>query len=289
MDPNKDYYNILGVSEDADASTIKKAYRKLAQQNHPDKGGNADKFKEINEANDVLSSDKRTEYDHLRKYGAPHAHNFGHGPHVWSTGDAEYPFNVEDIFGEMFGSGESPFRQRRQQTRNRNIHIKINVSLREAYEGSNKRVKYTAGSETKTLDVQIPKGVIAGQTMRMRGLGDNAANGAPAGDLLIAIDVINDPHYERSGQNLFTVINLTCFEAMLGTEKIIKTLTEKELKVKIPNGTQPGQKMVLRGQGMPIMDSNVYGDLLVELKISIPTNLTTEQQNLIQDILKNIN
>lgn len=289
MDPNKDYYNILGVSEDADASTIKKAYRKLAQQNHPDKGGNADKFKEINEANDVLSSDKRTEYDHLRKYGAPHAHNFGHGPHVWSTGDAEYPFNVEDIFGEMFGSGESPFRQRRQQTRNRNIHIKINVSLREAYEGSTKRVKYTAGSETKTLDVQIPKGVIAGQTMRMRGLGDNAANGAPAGDLLIAIDVINDPHYERSGQNLFTVINLTCFEAMLGTEKIIKTLTEKELKVKIPNGAQPGQKMVLRGQGMPIMDSNVYGDLLVELKISIPTNLTTEQQNLIQDILKNIN
>jgi molecular chaperone DnaJ len=76
---------------------------------------------------------------------------------------------------------------------------------------------------------------------------------------------------------------------MLGTEKIIKTLTEKELKVKIPNGAQPGQKMVLRGQGMPIMDSNVYGDLLVELKISIPTNLTTEQQNLIQDILKNIN
>jgi DnaJ-class molecular chaperone len=289
MDPNKDYYNILGVSADADASTIKKAYRKLAQQNHPDKGGNADRFKEINEANDVLSSDKRQEYDHLRKYGAPHAHNFGHGPHVWSTGDAEYPFNVEDIFGEMFGNGRSPFRQRHQQTRNRNIHIKINVSLREAYEGCTKRVRYNAGSETKTLDVQIPKGVIAGQTMRMRGLGDNAANGAPAGDLLIAIDVINDPHYERSGQNLFTVINLTCFEAMLGTEKIIKTLTEKELKVKIPNGAQPGQKMVLRGQGMPIMDSNVYGDLLVELKISIPTNLTTEQQNLIQDILKNIN
>jgi len=292
MDPNKDYYSILGVSEDADASTIKKAYRKLAQQNHPDKGGNADKFKEINEANDVLSSDKRQEYDHFRKYGAPQ--NFHHGgqqgPFVWSTGG--HGMNMEDIiaeaFGGAFGGRGGPFRQQRQQ-RNRNVHIRITVSLREAYEGGSKRIQFNAGDEVKTIDVKIPQGVITGTTMRMRGLGDNVIGNAPPGDLLVDVIVMEDQNFFRNGQNLHTVLDLNCFEAMLGTEKVIKTVTDKELKVKIPAGAQPGQQLRMRGQGMPVMDSNVYGDLIVELKVSIPRNLTTEQQNLIEDLLKNTN
>lgn len=286
MDPNKDYYNILGVSEDADASAIKKAYRKLAQQNHPDKGGDADKFKEINEANDVLTSEKRQEYDHFRKYGAPQ--NFQHGrqqgPFTWSTGGG-HPF--EEVFADIF-AGRGPFRQHRQP-RNRNVHIKLQVSLREAYEGSNKRIQVNAGDDLKTLDIHIPKGVITGTTLRMRGLGDNIVGNTPPGDLLIDVIVMDDSHFHRNGQNLHTVLNLNCFEAMLGTEKVIKTITDKELKVKIPVGAQPGQLMRMRGQGMPVMDTDLYGDLIVELKVSIPRNLTTEQKDLIENLLKNTN
>ena len=123
----------------------------------------------------------------------------------------------------------------------------------------------------------------------MRGLGDNVIGNAPPGDLLVDVIVMEDQNFFRNGQNLHTVLDLNCFEAMLGTEKVIKTVTDKELKVKIPAGAQPGQQLRMRGQGMPVMDSNVYGDLIVELKVSIPRNLTTEQQHLIEDLLKNTN
>jgi len=296
MDANKNYYEILGVNEDAEPAAIKKAYRKLAMKHHPDKGGDADKFKEINEANDVLTSDKRQEYDHFRKYGAPQ--NFQHGgqqgPFVWSTGGhaGGHGVNMEDIiaeaFGGAFGRRGGPFRQQRQP-HNRNVHIRITVSLREAFEGGNKRIQFNAGDQLKTLDIHIPKGVITGTTLRMRGLGDNVISDVPPGDLLVDVIVMEDRNFQRNGQNLYTSLNLNCFEAMLGTEKVIKTITDKELKIKIPVGAQPGQLMRMRGQGMPVMDSNVYGDLIVELKVSIPRNLTTEQQDLIQELLKNTN
>jgi curved DNA-binding protein len=283
MDANKNYYETLGVSEDAEPAAIKKAYRKLAMKHHPDKGGDEIKFKEINEANDILTSDKRAEYDHIRKYGGPQAFGGEQGPFVWSTGSGPVNINIEEVFGQVFRGG--PFRQQHQQ-RNRDVHIQIAITLEEAYNGINKRLEYRTSNELKTIDVTIPRGVINDTTLRMRGLGDNAMPNIEPGDLLVTVNIYNHNTYQRSGQNLFTVIELNCFEAMLGAEKILPTITGGELKVKIPAGSQPDSKLLLKQQGMPIMDSNLYGDLFVQLNVSIPKHLTTDQKNLIQDLLK---
>ena len=284
MDASKNYYEILGVSEDAKPAAIKKAYRKLAMKHHPDKGGDETMFKQINEANDILTSDKREEYDHLRKYGGPQAFGGEQGPFVWSTGGAgPVNINIEEVFGQVFRGG--PFRQQHQQ-RNRDVHIQIAITLEEAYNGVNKRLEYRTSNELKTIDVTIPRGVINDTTLRMRGLGDSAVPNIHPGDLLVTVNIYNHNTYQRSGQNLFTVIELNCFEAMLGAEKILPTITGGELKVKIPAGSQPDSKLLLKQQGMPIMDSNLYGDLFVQLNVSIPKHLTTDQKNLIQDLLK---
>ena len=284
MDASKNYYETLGVSEDAKPAAIKKAYRKLAMKHHPDKGGDETMFKQINEANDILTSDKREEYDHLRKYGGPQAFGGEQGPFVWSTGGAgPVNINIEEVFGQVFRGG--PFRQQHQQ-RNRDVHIQIAITLEEAYNGVNKRLEYRTSNELKTIDVTIPRGVINDTTLRMRGLGDSAVPNIHPGDLLVTVNIYNHNTYQRSGQNLFTVIELNCFEAMLGAEKILPTITGGELKVKIPAGSQPDSKLLLKQQGMPIMDSNLYGDLFVQLNVSIPKHLTTDQKNLIQDLLK---
>jgi len=283
MDASKNYYETLGVSEDAEPAAIKKAYRKLAMKHHPDKGGDEIKFKEINEANDILTSDKRAEYDHIRKYGGPQAFGGEQGPFVWSTGSGPVNINIEEVFGQVFRGG--PFRQQHQQ-RNRDVHIQIAITLEEAYNGINKRLEYRTSNELKTIDVTIPRGVINDTTLRMRGLGDSAVPNIHPGDLLVTVNIYNHNTYQRSGQNLFTVIELNCFEAMLGAEKILPTITGGELKVKIPAGSQPDSKLLLKQQGMPIMDSNLYGDLFVQLNVSIPKHLTTDQKNLIQDLLK---
>lgn len=284
MDASKNYYETLGVSEDAEPAAIKKAYRKLAMKHHPDKGGDEIKFKEINEANDILTSDKREEYDHLRKYGGPQAFGGEQGPFVWSTGGAgPVNINIEEVFGQVFRGG--PFRQQHQQ-RNRDVHIQIAITLEQAYNGISQRLEYRTSNELKTIDVTIPRGVINDTTLRMRGLGDSAVPNIHPGDLLVTVNIYNHNTYQRSGQNLFTVIELNCFEAMLGAEKILPTITGGELKVKIPAGSQPDSKLLLKQQGMPIMDSNLFGDLFVQLNISIPKNLTTDQKNLIQDLLK---
>ena len=284
MDANLNYYNILGVSEDAKPAAIKKAYRKLAMKHHPDKGGDETMFKQINEANETLTNkEKRLEYDNLRKYGG--SQPFGQqGPFVWSTGGASgVNINVEEIFGDVFG-GRGPFRQRQQ--RNRDVHIQLAVTLEEAYNGINKRLEFRTSNELKTVDVTIPRGVINDTTLRMRGLGDNAMPNIHPGDLLVTVQVYNHAIYQRQGQNLFTVIQLNCFEAMIGTTKTLSTITGGELKVKIPAGSQPNSKLLLKQQGMPIMDSSLYGDLFVQLNVSIPKNLTTDQKILIQDLLK---
>jgi len=285
MDASKNYYEILGVSEDAKPAAIKKAYRKLAMKHHPDKGGDETMFKQINEANDILTSDKREEYDHLRKYGGgPQAFGGEQGPFVWSTGGAgPVNINIEEVFGEVFGQ-RGPFRQRQQQ-RNRDVHIQLAITLEQAYNGMNQRLEYRTSNELKTVDVTIPRGVIDNTTLRMRGLGDNTLSSVQPGDLLVTVNVYNHDIYQRQGQNLFTVLKLNCFEAMIGTTKTLPTITGGELKVKIPAGSQPNSRLLLKQQGMPIMDSNLFGDLFVQLDVSIPKNLTTDQKNLIQDLL----
>ena len=295
MDANLNYYNILGVSEDAKPAAIKKAYRKLAMKHHPDKGGDEKQFQQINEANNTLTNkQKRAEYDDLRKYGAepqfhrgpqrPQARNQQQqGPFVWSHHQGS--IDIEEIFGSVFTDGAHPFRQQRQQ-RNRDVHIQIAITLEEAYNGINKRLEYRTSNEQKIIDITIPRGVISDTTLRMRGLGDTARPNTPPGDLLVTVQIYNHSIYQRQGQNLFTVLALNCFEAIIGTTKTLSTITGGELNVKIPPGSQPNSKLLLKKQGMPVMDSNLYGDLFVQLNINIPKNLTTDQKNLIQDLLK---
>jgi len=294
MDANLNYYNILGVSENAKPAAIKKAYRKLAMKHHPDKGGDEKQFKQINEANDTLTNkQKRAEYDDLRKYGAepqfhrgpqrPQARNQQQqGPFVWSHHQGSV--DIEEIFGSVF-TGRGPFRQQRQQ-RNRDVHIELAITLEEAYTGVNKRIAFNTSNEQKTIDVSIPQGVLTSTTLRLRGLGDSAITNIHPGDLLVTINVQNNTIFHREGQNLHATIKIGCFEAIIGTEKTLKMVNNEKLKIKIPAGTQPGQILSLRGKGMPIMDSNLFGDLFIELKVNIPKNLTTDQKILIQDLLK---
>ena len=294
MDASKNYYEILGVSEAAKPAAIKKAYRKLAMKHHPDKGGDEKTFKQINEANETLTNkQKRAEYDDLRKYGAgpqfhhgpqrPHARNQQQqSPFVWSHHQGSV--NIEEIFGSVF-TEHGPFRQQRQQ-RNRDVHIQLSITLAEAYTGVNKRIAFNTSNEQKIIDVAIPKGVLTSTTLRLRGLGDSAITNIHPGDVLVTINVQNNTKFHREGQNLHATIEIGCFQAMLGAEKTLKMVNNEKLKVKIPAGTQPGQILSLRGKGMPIMDSNLFGDLFIELKINIPKNLTTDQKILIQDLLK---
>ncbi len=279
----KNYYDILGVSEDASSEDIKKAFKDIAKKEHPDRGGNETVFKEANEAYDTLKNpQKKQEYDTIRKYGE----GFGGqgGNFNFTTGD----FDIFEDFFSGFG-GKSPFRRthvhRQRPQVNRSINVKMAVSLKEAMMAHEKTISYKLPSgKEEFATVKIPAGVQNGVTFKYRNLGDDSDPNLPRGDLLVQMSVLECDGYTRQQSDLFTEKTIDCFQAVRGCELKLKTLTDSIIKVKVPAGTQPNTLIMCKGQGMPVHQSlNIRGNLYVKIVILIP-QLSQTDLNKIKDL-----
>jgi curved DNA-binding protein len=309
----KDYYKILGVDKNASEKEIKAAYRKLARKYHPDVNPNdpqaETKFKEINEANEVLSApEKRAKYDQLgadwqrwqQTGGRPGDFNWGQyaaGPdgervHVRyaSPEDLEDMFGggspFSDFFTSIFGgtggrgprSGGFEYRPRPQQ--GQDFDQPVEISLAEAYHGTTR----VLNKDGRRLEVKIPAGAKTGTRVRMRGEGGSGVAGGQAGDLYLAVEVTPDPRFERKEDDLYVTVPVDLVTAVLGGEVRVPTLAGN-VNLKIPEGSQNGQIFRLRGKGMPKLNKpNEYGDLYVRLDVRLPTRLTPEQRELFEQL-----
>ena len=271
-----DHYQTLGVSRTATADEIKKAYKKLASKHHPDRGGNEEKFKEVQIAYDTLSDpQKRQQYDNPTPFrqgnGQGFEFNFGDGA------------DMDDILNSIFGGHgrqQGPFGPRRAQPRrNKDLRVNILVSLASTLEAQRKTVRVQTTNKTPfEVDVDIPRGVTPGTTIKYSGRGDNFFESLPRGDLYVIIQLEQDERFELFGSNVLTTLEIDSFEAMIGCEKTVQGIDDRNYKIKIPQGTQPGVKFRLEAQGLYAMNSNSRGDLVVELRVRTP-KLTPEQLN----------
>ena len=268
----KNYYDILGVSEDASNDQIKKAFKDIAKKEHPDRGGNETKFKEANEAYDTLKDiKKRQEYDTIRKYGQPGTG----GNFQFRSGD----FFSEDIFEDFFsgfsnfgGPGMRTRSFRSQPRRNKSINVRMAVSIREAMQNMEKTISYKLPSgKEEFATVKIPAGVQNGVTFKYSGMGDDSIKNVPRGDLMVKMTVLDSDGYSRKGNDLYTSKTISCFDAIRGCNLQLKTLTDTVIKVKVPSGTQPGTLINCKGQGMPVHKTlNIRGNLYVKIMVLIP-------------------
>jgi DnaJ-class molecular chaperone len=289
----KNYYDILGVDEKATSAEITRAFKNLAKQHHPDRGGDKDKFQEINEAHDTLkNSQKRHDYDTMRKFGRP-----------GMTGGGEHPFFNEDIFGDFFSGfggdpggfrfnftgrdgGERIFRNARRQPKgNRNVQVRMAISIKEAMVNNEKTINYKLPSGREEFaTVKIPAGVQHGITFKFSGMGDDSIKNMPRGDLMVVMSVLDSDGYTRQGNDLHTDKTIDCFQAVRGHEFNLRTLDDKTIKVKVPAGTQPGTMLTLKGLGMPVHKTlNIRGNLYVKIHILIP-QLSAKDLKKIKDL-----
>jgi curved DNA-binding protein len=279
----KNYYDILGVSEDASNDQIKKAFKSIAKKEHPDRGGNEKVFKEANEAYDTLKdTKKRHEYDTIRKYGQQ-----GQGGNFhFRSGD----FFGEDIFENFFSGFEfggpgvrTTFRGRRHG--NKSVNVRMAISIKEAMNHNEKTINYKLPSgKEEFATVKIPAGVQHGVTFKYKGMGDDSIKNMPRGDLLVQMSVLDSDGYTRQGNDLYTEKTISCFDAIRGCEMQLKTLTDSIIKVKVPAGTQPGTLINCKGQGMPVHKTlNIRGNLYVKVMVLIP-QLSKDDLKKIKDL-----
>ncbi len=267
----KNYYNILGVSEDASHDQIKKAFKNIAKKEHPDRGGNEARFKEANEAYDTLKDTrKRQEYDTVRKYGQP-----GQGGNFnFRSGD----FFGDDIFENFFSGFEfqtgqnvrSNFRSR--QRGNKSVNVRMAISIKEAMNNIEKTINFKLPSGREEFaTVKIPAGVQHGITFRYKGMGDDSIKNMPRGDLMVVMSVLDSDGYTRQGNDLHTTKTINCFQAIRGCDIALRTLSDSTIKVRVPAGTQPGTMISCKGQGMPVHKTlNIRGNLYVKIMVLIP-------------------
>lgn len=296
-----DYYKVLGIDKTADAKAIKKAFRKLARKYHPDVNPGNDeaerKFKEVSEANEVLSDpEKRKKYD---KYGKDWEHAeafeksgrqtrgnpfagqegnpFSGGGYTYTTG-GEGDFS--DFFGQMFGGGASGGRQRRA-FKGQDVNATLSLELTDILE-DNKQVLTVGG---KQLRVTIPAGVEDGQTLRLRGQGIPGQAGGPAGDLYITFKVGASSEYERKGADLHKKQVVDLLTMVLGGKTEVTTLTGN-VSVPIPKLSPNGKRIRLKGKGIPKYKSTDKGDLYLELSARLPSSLTEEERKIFEQLKK---
>ena len=306
----RDYYKILGVDKKASQEEIKKAYRKLALKYHPDKNPDnkeaEEKFKLLNEANDVLSDpEKRKKYDTLgenwqqyQQAGGAHGQGpfgFGQGPHQGQT--FYYEGDPEDLFGKAGASGFSDFFEAFFGSRSRGAggdrgsgaqtHFKgqdyeseMEITLEEAFHGASRIIQL--GKEK--LRITTKPGAYDGQLLRIKGKGGKGGSARHHGDLYIRVRIKPHSIYHRKGSDLYTTKDLDLYTPLLGGEVILSTL-HGNIKVKVPAGTQNGRTIRIKGKGMPIYGkTNVYGDLYVKWQVTIPVHLSDEEKKLFEEL-----
>ena len=291
----KDYYKILGVDRKAGDDDIRKAYRNLAKKYHPDRNPNdkqaEERFKEINEAYQVLSDpEKRKVFDRLgsdysnwQRRGAPGDFNWDQYGGAPGGGGTTINFeDFEDLFGGAGGGGFSDFfrtvfgrrdAETAARTQPQAYQQHMEISIEEAFKGAT-RILQTNGNQKQ---VRIPAGVRTGSKVRVAGAGPNGT------DLYLIVEVTEDPRFERRGNDLHTTATVDVFTAILGGEAEVETLTGR-VKLNIPAGTQPEQVFRLAGRGMPhVKNQNEKGDLYVRLKVQIPKYLSAKQRELLDE------
>ncbi len=309
----KDYYKILGVQPNAGEKEIKSAFRRLARQYHPDVNPDdpraEERFKEINEAYEVLSDpEKRKKYDQMRQqYEAWQRSGRPGGQFDWSrwvnagrpTGrggvhvqyvSPEDLGGFEDLFGELggfsdffeqiFGGGipRAGTQRRVRPRKGQDVEQPLQITLEEAFHGSTRRLRRPDGS---TIEVRIPRGIDTGKRIRVRGEGLPGVGGKARGDLYLKVEVLPHSTFERKGDDLYTKVSVDLYTAVLGGEVAVPTIEGKRVLLKIPPGTQNGKVFRLRGLGMPrLRKPDERGDMYVEVKVRIPTALTPEERRL---------
>ena len=347
---NKDYYEILGVDKSASKAEIKKAYRNLAKKHHPDKGGDAEKFKEINNAYEVLSDDeKRAQYDQFGAAGPGmggfSGSDFGGG---FQGGSVNFD-GFEDIFSSFFGGvgGTGHTTSRRRNTRGADLEVEIKIPFEEALKGTVKSFKSSHfrkcakcdgiggkgektcekchGSgrvsqqmrtpfgvihqqttcpdcdgtgkifaekcsacrgegrvkEANTIKVEIPAGVSDGETLRVRGQGEAGIRGGQAGDLFVHVRVPDSAKFARQGLDLYSILEVPVFKALLGGEFIVETFWGK-VELKIPELTRDGEKFKIRGKG--VKRGSKQGDHIVQIKYKMPRKLTSSMREKLAEL-----
>ncbi len=292
----KNYYEILGVADDADDKTIKTAYRKLARKYHPDLNDEKDaeeRFKEVAEAYEVLKDkDKRAEFDTLKQYGGAGGFEpppgWQGGSHQSASGDFQGGFSefFEDIFGQtQHGSHQGYSRQQFVQ-RGEDIELGLAVFLEEAHRGETRTISFRVphfdenhhlSHQDKTLKVKIPAGVIDGERIRLKGQGAPGFGDAPAGDLYLHVQFAEHPLYAVDGATLTLTVPVSPWEAALGTKLEIPTIDGK-VSLSIPANSQNGKRLRLKGKGLG--RDGKQGDLFVVLNVTLPDTASNEETEL---------
>ncbi|MDD7884913.1 J domain-containing protein [Flavivirga sp. 57AJ16] len=292
-----DYYKILGVNKNATEDDIKKAYRKLARKYHPDVNPSnkeaEKKFKEINEANEVLGHpENRKKYDqygkdwqHAEAFERAKEQQYYQKPN--NNRDHAYAhFNEDDFsdfFNAMFGGAFQGQGRKSPQFKGRDYHAELQLNLTDILTSK----KHTLTVNNKNIRLSIPAGVKNGQVIKIKNHGEKVGKEAINGDLYIKFNIINNTAFKRDGNDLYITQDLDLYHAVLGGDLIIDTIDRKKVKLKVKPGTQNETKIKLKGKGMPIYKKvGYYGDLYVTYKIKIPTNLNAKEIALFKELSK---
>lgn len=311
-----DYYKTLGVSKNATADEIKKAFRKLARENHPDAGGDEEKFKEINEAYEVLSDDKKRKlYD---QYGTANSNQI---PYTWGgPGGGGTTVNFSDFgswqdileqvlrgegvmgtnwdfrsggsgsggfggFGGLNGfSFAGPNARKPRSQKGADTTAELEVTFDEAFRGTTKRLSLRVPGRTDALklDVKVPAGANDGDRQRFRGQGAPGVNGGEAGDLVITMRIAPDPVFSRKGADVLETTQVSFADAALGASIVVPAPDGTKVRVKVPAGTQPGAVLSVKGKGAPRVKGTGNGDLKIKLDIVVPTQLNEAQRKALE-------
>ena len=306
MAATPDYYKTLGVSRTATQDEIKKAYRKLARTMHPDAGGDEEKFKEINEAYEVLSDEKKRKlYDQYGTadeqripFGGAGGQGFS-GFGSWADilesirrGEGAFGGNwdIGDIFGGFggqqrggygsYGGGYAPRPQK-----GRDMNVTLNVSFDEAFHGCAKKVsvKLPGAAAAETLDVKVPAGAVDGGRVRFRGKGAAGTNGGENGDLLVTTRISPHPVFSRDGADVLMSVPITMAEAALGADVTVPAPDGTKIRVHVPAGCQDGTVLRVKGKGAPNVKGGETGSLRITLQVQIPKSMTPAQEQAMRD------
>lgn len=271
------YYETLGVSRNASDDDIRKAYRKLAMQHHPDRGGNEQKFKEVEEAYRTLSDPQKKQMVDMGMDPNQQSRQGG-----YQQGPFEFHFshnNFDDVFSQFgFGFGN-------RGPRNRSYSVNVQLDLEEVLTGKDINADITESTgKSKTVSIHIPAGVDHGQQIRYEGMGDHTHKNSRPGDLIVNVLIREHTRFKRNGANIIFEKTISMWDAILGTSIVVETLDKKSINITIPQGTQPETVLSCRGEGLPIMRSRQRGNLLIKVKVEVPKNLTAQQIQTIKQI-----